>query len=449
MNTIKNTIYWIEKYNRIIKCQLKENKSNDTDEKKTNLDINIVLPDFDLFKSRVQQILESDTYPTDFVYSINWLYCLSDENSDLLSLSSVVEKNLYKKYPLTKELERLSMSVLEFIRDDIFEAEDKYGRSIVYKNLDWTKNKISEYLFKNDHTILWSLYHFLQPIVDAHCAQELVDFKHQLSFKSKSDAPAFIQQQKDKRVEQIMELSRDFCNRDLPFLFIQNHHLIDRANLTCNILSDVLERLSVADYTKYVEFDYSTYPKNFRWEFSKKSINDYTDLVNLPQFSRMLYLLSNTLFVKELEYEHKEATVIIPNKSIENTILSSKEKTALEEYILPVPLLNEIYETYNGELWQDISLVEFLSVFTTTVTYQQAFRLTQKTRFYYLLKKIWINSPIQAHFDSEKAWVGTFLSNYKLSASAYWNQSVKNEASYKNRQFISAVDKILRKENDK
>jgi len=118
------------------------------------------------------------------------------------------------------------------------------------------------------------------------------------------------------------------------------------------------------------------------------------------------------------------------------------------EYVLPVPVLDLIYQEFNDELWNDITLVEFLNMFTTGINKTDSFKLKSKqtTRFYYLLKKIWINSSDKALFNAEKEWIVSFLENYNLSYSAYANQFIKNEGGLKHRKFIKSVDKILPKD---
>ncbi|NDV78971.1 hypothetical protein D0T57_08305 [Dysgonomonas sp. 511] len=118
------------------------------------------------------------------------------------------------------------------------------------------------------------------------------------------------------------------------------------------------------------------------------------------------------------------------------------------EYILSIPILDLIYKEFNDELWNDITLVEFLDMFTTNIHKQEKFKLKPKqtVRFYYLLKKIWINSNNKALFNTEKEWIIPFLQNYRLSYSAYTNQFIRNEGGMKHRNFMKSVDKILLKD---
>jgi len=84
-------------------------------------------------------------------------------------------------------------------------------------------------------------------------------------------------------------------------------------------------------------------------------------------------------------------------------------------------------------------------MFTTEIKKQDKFKLKPKQtpRFYFLLKKIWINSPNKSLFNTEKEWVTSFLHNYNLSYSAYTNQFIRNEGGMKHRNFMKSVDKIL------
>ncbi len=115
---------------------------------------------------------------------------------------------------------------------------------------------------------------------------------------------------------------------------------------------------------------------------------------------------------------------------------------------MPIPILDLIYKEFNDELWNDIGLVEFLNIFTTAINKQDSFKLKSKqtVRFYFLLKKIWINSDNKALFNTEKEWIIPFLQNYGLSYSAYTYQFIKNEGGLKHRKFTKAIDKILPKD---
>lgn len=88
----------------------------------------------------------------------------------------------------------------------------------------------------------------------------------------------------------------------------------------------------------------------------------------------------------------------------ESEINSKPIKNISVGYILPVPILNQIYEEFDNKLWHNITLEDFLNVFTTEINRQENFKLktNQTTRFYFLLKKIWINYDNKALFDTEK-----------------------------------------------
>jgi hypothetical protein len=84
-------------------------------------------------------------------------------------------------------------------------------------------------------------------------------------------------------------------------------------------------------------------------------------------------------------------------------------------------------------------------MFTTSIHYEEKFKVLKKERFHYLLKKIWLNGEHRNYFNTEKEWIEPFLKHYNLSVSGYWNQTVKNERQVKHKTFISTVDKILPK----
>lgn len=463
MDTIENIKTRIESYNSLIKYQIKANRENVAGERKINLSIDGMLPDINSLKSEVLHTLRNGDYSDEFIHSINRLYLLSEANSDLLVEYTPAITNLYKDYPISKELDKLSLDIFHFIHFDILQAKDQIGRPIIYKGFEDTNDDLPEYRFKDNAYILWNLYYLSLNVSEAYLKQELKDFENLLSYKLEADKELFIEQQKDKRAGNILELSRDFCDRDLPFLYLRSNPLINKTNLVCLILSDVMEKLSIDEYPRYVEFDYSVYTTKFRWEFEKNSLNDYSDIASLPRFDQLIYLFSNIFFIEKIGKQIKEEQItLISYEPIENmeemeAYLDKKDleqeqiepglsKNTKAEYLLAVPILNLIYEEFDGEVWETISLVDFLNVFTTAINLQQNFKIRQKTRFYYLLKKVWINSLNLSLFDTEKEWSETFLNNYNLSVSAYWNQTVKNEGTLKNRAFVQSVDKILPKD---
>ncbi len=468
MSYILETYYWIELLNRLIKFELKINQKNFAGEKKINF--TGTLPRFDNFQTEIERVLSVDDYSDDFVNLINRLYFIAESNSDLLAESAGILKTLNNKYPYNQELEKLSFDVYEFIRDCIFSPEDDEfdNDCFFFDGSGLLKDNMPEYLFRNNKYILFPVYHVLHFAATAYSQQLQSDFENQLSFKQEKDIENFKQLQREKLSEDIISLSTGFCDREIPFFFVRNNPFTNQIYLFAYLLSDVLEKLSVEDYAKYVEFNYQAYPDKFRWEFNRLSISEYADINELQGFERLIKILSYTLFLKTLcdTDETKEQEIYPePNENREeleeyldrrdkeqDVQIEEHNKTILSrkispEYILLVPILNTLYEEFNDVLWEELTLVEFLSMFTTEVLYQPKFKIKQKqtTRFYYFLKRIWINSPTKSFFDSEEEWVTTFLNAYNLSFSSYTNQFVKNEGGYKHRDFIRLVNKLLPK----
>ena len=240
--------------------------------------------------------------------------------------------------------------------------------------------------------------------------------------------------------------------------------MIKRNDLFYLLLSEVMNKIPSEEYAKYVELDYSKYQyKHFRWNFASTRLESYIELNDLFGFYNLVRILANTLLIKDYTEEQKNESVEIlepeENKEELEEYLDRRDKeldeeiartnkTAKPEYILPIPILDLIYQEFNNELWDEITLMEFLGMFTTEINRQDNFKLKSKqtTRFYYLLKKIWINSSNTSLFNTEKEWAIPFLQNYKLSYSAYTNQSVRNEGGLKHRNFMKSVDKILPKD---
>lgn len=502
-------------YNTLIKKQLKVDRENLPLEKKINLPIDD-LPDIDLFRQEVLHILESKAYSDNFIYSVNCLYQLSQSNSDLIALHNPILKQLYQEYPVTKELEQFSFSIFEFIHNEIFEARDQYERPIIYTGFEDIQTDIPEYWFKDDTFILWNTYYLLNSIISAQVKQKQIDFDNQKEYLHQSDITQYIQEQKKRLLEQITILSQDFCDRNITFSYLRSNKHIGNKYLTGHILSDVLNKLNSDEYAQYIELDYTKYPIPFNWQFEKNSLRDYLDLSVLTNFERLVNLLSNVLFLKELseisapieveqiETESAESIEAVDTKTVSNPktvepvlntgVSQDKEKpeqliedatesntedhdsiSSLAEdipqlkeffeiyqteisskpiknipvgYILPVPILNQIYEEFDNELWHSITLVDFLNIFTTGINQQENFKLKPKqtTRFYFLLKKIWINSDNKALFNTEKEWIIPFLQNYQLSYSAYTNQFIKKEGGLKHQNFTRSVDKLLPKD---
>jgi hypothetical protein len=309
-----------------------------------------------------------------------------------------------------------------------------------------------ETVFKNDETILWQAYYLLQDVTEAYLEQEERDVEHQLSFKSEPDKEKFIQQQKENKVEEIINLSNGLCDKNMPFLYIRNNPIITYDNLFYYLLSEVMSLLSTDDYEKYVGLDYPKYlQKKYHWNFSSTTLDNYTDLQQLFGFNRLVRILSNALFIKE----HTEETAPVSVETTENIqkledYLDKKDKQNDTEYILSIPILDMIYQEFNDELWDNVTFMEFLEIFTSEIKKTDNFKLKPKqvTRFYFLLKKIWLNSSCKSLFGSEKEWVIPFLQNYGLSYSAYTNQFIKKEGGVKHQSFTKSVDKILPKDDD-
>lgn len=448
-------------YNTLLKHQIKAEEENLLVERITNLEH---LPDSIIFKTQVLQIINNKNYDEDFIHIINRLCQLSQSNSDLVALNSPILKQLYKKYPITKELEQFSFGIFEFIHNDIFEARDEYERPITYKGFEDIQTNIPEYWFKDNPYILWNTYYLLNNIVNAQVRQKLIDIDNQKDFMSKENIGEYLQKQKANLIEQITSLSQDFCDRNFIFSYLRNNNKNEKEYLTGYVLSDILSSLNPSEYSKYIELDYTKYPTNHDWQFEKKSLKDYSELIVLSNFDRLVNLLTNILLVKELETDNKKGNETIEecieeefikietgDLSLKEEVIASIQENSVNiptEYILSIPILDLIYKEFNDELWNDITLVEFLDMFTTNIHKQENFTLKPKqtVRFYYLLKKIWINSGNKSLFNTEKEWIIPFLQNYQLSYSAYTNQFIRNEGGMKHRNFMKSVDKILPKD---
>lgn len=456
MDTLQNTLLLLENYNALIKYHVKAYKESISDERRLRLVFESIT-NIDLFKSEVEQVLQQGEYSEDFAYLLNRLYLLSQSNSDLFASYSAVEKLIYKEYPFSRDLEQFSFSVYEFVRDEVF-------CSTLWDDDKEPLTKMTEFQFKNDESILWQAYYLLQNITEAYLIQEKQDIEHQLSFKSESDKEKFIQQEKEKRAEEIISQSNDLCDKNLPFLYTRDNPMISQDNLFYLLLSEMMNRLSSENYVEYVQLDYRRYrKKSYQWSFASSSLDNYSELQPLSGFTKLVRILANAMFIKDYTMfaisEQTEPIEIEENRQELEEYLDRREKeqdkeiekinrTAKPEYILSIPILDLIYREFNEELWDDLTIMEFLDMFTTEVKKQDKFKLKPKqtTRFYFLLKKIWINSPNKSLFDTEKEWIIPFLQNYNLSYSAYTNQFIKNEGGLKHRNFMKSVDKILPKD---
>ncbi|MDR2955115.1 MAG: hypothetical protein LBV43_08545 [Prevotella sp.] len=392
--------------------------------------------------------MDRQDYSDNFVNQLNRLYQLSQSNSDLIALHNDAYKKLYTDYPITKELERLSSTLFDFLYNEVFETIDEFEEPINYKGFEDIQTNIPEYWFKNDISILWDTYYLLKNIADAQVKQHVIDIDNRKELLPQEVTIQYIREQKKNLIEQITSLSRELCDRNFVFSYLQGNEQIEKEYLIGYILSELLEKVNSDEYAQYIELDYSKYPMNYNWQLEKKSLKNYPDLSALPHFVHLVNLLAGIFLVKELENYCNEEIIV---KEEINNPSPEKKKTTKDipvEYILSVPILDLIYQEFNDELWNDISLVEFLDMFTTATNRQENFKLKPKqtVRFYYLLKKIWINSDNKSLFNAEKEWIIPFLQNYQLSYSAYTNQFIRNEGGVKHRNFIRYVDKILPKE---
>ena len=468
MSTLQNILSILENFNALIKYHIKAYKEGLPNERKINLNFEKI-PDIESVREEVLEILRTGSYSSDFVHLINQLYLLSESNSDLIVEGNQEIKQfaneLQKKYPFFNTLDRFSLDIFRLIHIDIWNAEDEYSRHIHYKGFDDNLfPQLIEFQFKSDNVILWQAYRLLQNITEAYVLQEKQDIEHQLSFKLETDKEKFIQQQKEVRAEKIIDLSNGLCDKNVPFLYTRNNPMIKRNDLVYLLLSEVMTKISAEEYVKYVELDYTKYRhKHFRWNFASTKLESYTELNDLFGFSPLVRILTNTLLIKDYTEEPINEPEEIPepeeNREELEEYLDRRDKELDEEvvkinravkseYILPIPILDLIYQEFNNELWNEITLMEFLGMFTTEISKQDNFKLKPKqtTRFYYLLKKIWINSSNASLFNTEKEWAIPFLQNYKLSYSAYTNQSIRNEGGLKHRNFMKSVDKILPKD---
>ncbi|MDR2409889.1 MAG: hypothetical protein LBE13_17510, partial [Bacteroidales bacterium] len=469
MNTLQNILYFLENFNALIKYHIKAYKEGLPNERKINLNFENI-PDIESVREDVLEILRTGDHSSDFVHLINRLYLLSESNSDLIVEGNQQIKQfaneLQKKYPFFNTLDRFSLDIFQLIHFDIWNAEDEYSRHIHYKGFDDNLfPQLIEIQFRSDNVILWQTYYLLYNITEAYVLQEKQDIEHQLSFKPEADKEKFIQQQKEARAREIIDLSNGLCDKNVPFLYTRNNPMIKQNGLFYILLSEVMNKISEEEYTKYVELDYTKYRhKHFQWNFASTKLESYIELNNLFGFCNLVRILTNTLLIKDYTEEQKIEPVEIlePEENKEeleeyldrrdeeldeelDEEIARRNKAAKPKYILPIPILDLIYQEFNNELWDEITLMEFLGMFTTEINRQDYFKLKSKqtTRFYYLLKKIWINSSNTSLFNTEKEWAIPFLQNYKLSYSAYTNQSIRNEGGLKHRNFMKSVDKIL------
>ncbi|KAA6325269.1 hypothetical protein EZS27_025495 [termite gut metagenome] len=441
MDIINNTCLWLERFNRLVKLQLKIRLESFIGEIKINCAGEI--PDIEDFKIAIEQTLHSAKYSDSFIDTVNQIFFLSWANSDLIVEFNLSNHRAYNEFcqlsPPIRELDKLSLDVFNFIGDAVFEQPD---RLFHYKGFEVAKAEFPEYRYKEDKYILWPLYHLVCSLVESYHKQEIIDLRNQLSYLDKSEVNAFIKQQQDKRLEQIWESVKGFCDRNLVFEYLESESRTGKEYLVYTILSNFMEKTNVDGYIRYVEFDYIKYHSRFQWSFEKNIPEDYKDLFALPEFNRLVYLLCNIFYVKEIERE--KLTDLTPIETVTKLLEDNRRLEPVNDnYLLDITLLGRIYTEFNGELWIDIPVRNFLNMFTTSIHFEETFKVLQKERFHYLLKKIWLNGEHRHYFNTEKEWIEPFLNHYNLSVSGYWNQTVKNGKQVKHRTFISSVDKIL------
>ncbi len=322
MNSLQNILSLLENYNALIKYHIKADKEGLPNERKINFNSDNI-PSIEDFQTNIRQTLHQRDYTQDFVYLIYRLYLVCKSNSDLFANHGAVEKQLNKLYPSANILEKLSFGIYEFIRDEIFYTDTEYPEFDNYP-----LSKMTEFVFKNDEAILWQTYYLLLNVTDAYLIQEKQDIEHQLSFKSEPDKDRFIQQQKESRTEEIINLSNGFCDKNLPFYYIRNNPMISKENLFYLLFSEVMDKFSADEYAKYVEINYSEYQrKNYQWNFASKTLDSYSNLHELSGFNRLVRILVNSLFIKEYT-EFIENEVIEPVED-EN----DEDRKELEDYL--------------------------------------------------------------------------------------------------------------------
>ncbi|GHT36032.1 hypothetical protein AGMMS49574_26970 [Bacteroidia bacterium] len=287
MNTIRNTAYWLERFNSLVKLQLKIKAESYTDEVKINFAGEP--PNIDAFKACVGQTIESGKHLDSFIDTINLLFFLSEANSDLMVEGNLSSHQAYNEFcklsPHIRELDKLSLDVFEFV-DEI---------SHYYTGFENRQTELPECRYKEDRYILWSLYHLVSSFVVSYHEQEMIDFQNHLSYLNKSEVNNFIRQQQDECLEKIWESVKGFCDRNIVFNYLEPDSDTETDYLIYTVVSGFMEKAGVDDYIRYVEFDYTKYKPSFRWDFGKNTIEDYKDLSALPRFNRLVFLLCHII----------------------------------------------------------------------------------------------------------------------------------------------------------
>ncbi|KAA6325891.1 hypothetical protein EZS27_024942 [termite gut metagenome] len=194
MDVINNTYYWLERFNRLVKIQVKIRLESFTGEIKINYAGEI--PDIEDFKTAIEQTLHSAKYSDSFIDTVNQIFFLSWANSDLIVETNLSNHQAYNEFcklsPQIRELDKLSLYVFDFIDSAVFESQDNLFH---YKGFEVAKAEFPEYRYKEDKYILWPLYHLVCSLVESYHKQEMIDTRNQLSYLDKSEVDNFIKQQ--------------------------------------------------------------------------------------------------------------------------------------------------------------------------------------------------------------------------------------------------------------
>ncbi len=115
------------------------------------------------------------------------------------------------------------------------------------------------------------------------------------------------------------------------------------------------------------------------------------------------------------------------------------------EYVLGADLLLKIYNEFNGELWEDVKLARFLSVFSNNATTALTIRDGKKELFYGLLRRMY--NYKQDNIINQYDWIKPVIENHNLSMSGYTNVLNKlfnaRQKSKPQRTFIAKLNKIM------
>lgn len=116
-----------------------------------------------------------------------------------------------------------------------------------------------------------------------------------------------------------------------------------------------------------------------------------------------------------------------------------------KEYVLGANLLLKIYIEFNGDLWEDVKLARFLSVFSSNTTTALTIRDGKKELFYGLLRRMYDFK--QDNTINQYDWIKPVIENHNLSMSGYTNVLNKlfnaRQKSKPQRAFIAKLNKIM------